>query len=186
MQYLKEEVRNNIISNAVNEFFTKGFSDANMRDIAKNSNMTVGNIYRYFKNKEELFTVVVEPAYKSMIDLIKVENHLKVNYEEHFEYVEPILKQFIEICEKYPREIVIILDRYIGVSNYKLLENLQEVISIRLKQEIPHINDEQCQMVNYLILRGILYILQNYQPEKFSSELRSFFIFLFKDIDRRI
>lgn len=186
MQYLKEEVRNNIITNAVDEFFEKGFNEANMRNIAKKSKMTVGNIYRYFKNKEELFDIVVQPAYKEIINLIRVENHLKINYEEHFEYVEPILIQFTEICEKYPKEIVLILDRYIGVSNYKLLENLQAVISIRLKQEIPHINDEQCKMVNHLIFRGILYILQNFQKENIASELRSFFIFLFKDIDRRI
>ena len=54
MQTLKEDVREKIIDSAKNEFLEKGIERASMRDIAAGSGMTVGNLYRYFKNKEEL------------------------------------------------------------------------------------------------------------------------------------
>ncbi|MBQ2500638.1 MAG: helix-turn-helix transcriptional regulator, partial [Clostridia bacterium] len=36
------------------EFLEKGIEGSSMRDIAAGSSMTVGNLYRYFKNKEEI------------------------------------------------------------------------------------------------------------------------------------
>ncbi|MCX7667930.1 MAG: FGGY family carbohydrate kinase, partial [Atribacterota bacterium] len=49
---IKEEIKSAIISSALKEFYEKGFLDASMREIAKNSNVAIGNMYRYFKNKE--------------------------------------------------------------------------------------------------------------------------------------
>jgi len=48
MQVLKESVRNAIVEGAIAEFFHNGFQKANMRRIADNANITVGNIYRYY------------------------------------------------------------------------------------------------------------------------------------------
>ena len=59
MQTLKEDVREKIIDSAKNEFLEKGIERASMRDIAAGSGMTVGNLYRYFKNKEELNNIIV-------------------------------------------------------------------------------------------------------------------------------
>ena len=49
-QVLKEETRKKIIEAAKDEFLHYGFDNANMRRIALKSNMTVGNLYRYFKS----------------------------------------------------------------------------------------------------------------------------------------
>lgn len=73
MQYLKDEVKNRIISSALKEFSDKGFQDASMRQIAKDADVALGNMYRYFENKEILFNEIVSPAYNNIITLI--ENH---------------------------------------------------------------------------------------------------------------
>ena len=59
MQTLKDDVRERIVDSAKAEFLEKGIDKASMRDIAAGSNMTVGNLYRYFKNKEELNSFIV-------------------------------------------------------------------------------------------------------------------------------
>ncbi len=53
-QILKPELREAIIQSARNEFYIHGFEKASMRNIAKSAHMTVGNLYRYFKDKEDL------------------------------------------------------------------------------------------------------------------------------------
>lgn len=53
-QILKPELKSAIIDSARNEFYTHGFEGASMRNIAKSAHMTVGNLYRYFKDKEDL------------------------------------------------------------------------------------------------------------------------------------
>lgn len=55
MQTLKEEVRKKILKSARKEFLKHGYNGASMRRIAKSAGYTVGNIYRYYKGKEDLF-----------------------------------------------------------------------------------------------------------------------------------
>ena len=50
MQYLKTDVRDNIKQAALIEFMEKGYEGASIRGIAKKSNASVGNIYKYFKS----------------------------------------------------------------------------------------------------------------------------------------
>ncbi|OXS52784.1 hypothetical protein B1A99_32740 [Cohnella sp. CIP 111063] len=63
MQVLKEEVRSAIVLAAYEEFRQSGYSEASMRRIAAAAGMTSGNIYRYFRNKEDLFDAIVGPLY---------------------------------------------------------------------------------------------------------------------------
>lgn len=64
MQTLKEEVRNAIVQAASAEFRQHGYMEASMRRIAAAAGMTTGNIYRYFRGKEELFDCLVGPVYE--------------------------------------------------------------------------------------------------------------------------
>ncbi|MBQ6216417.1 MAG: TetR/AcrR family transcriptional regulator [Erysipelotrichaceae bacterium] len=74
-QKLKDETRRAIIEAAKKEFLEKGFEDASMRSIAAKANITVGNIYRYFENKEELNKYIVAETCDDISDLL---NSLKV------------------------------------------------------------------------------------------------------------
>ena len=53
-----------IVKNAKKEFLEKGFEKASMRVIAKNSNLTVGALYRHFDTKEAMFSYLVEPVFE--------------------------------------------------------------------------------------------------------------------------
>lgn len=70
-QVLKEEAREKIINAAKEEFLRYGFDNANMRRIAAKSNMTVGNLYRYFKNKEDINYQIVREVLSMIDDLLK-------------------------------------------------------------------------------------------------------------------
>lgn len=70
-QVLKEDVRNRIIESAKKEFMQKGYEKTNMRSIAHNCSMTVGNVYRYFKNKEELSKYIVSNVVDKIDIMVK-------------------------------------------------------------------------------------------------------------------
>ena len=59
MQYTKTEVRNRILTAAQREFCEKGYEGAAMRDIATAAESSLGNLYRYYKNKQELYAAIV-------------------------------------------------------------------------------------------------------------------------------
>jgi AcrR family transcriptional regulator len=60
-QYQKEEVREAILKTAKSEFLRKGFRDANLREISKKARVPIGNLYNYFKDKDQLFREVLRP-----------------------------------------------------------------------------------------------------------------------------
>lgn len=62
MQIKKHEVREKIIESGKILFKENGFSKTSMRKVAERSNISVSNIYNYFKNKDELFLKIISPA----------------------------------------------------------------------------------------------------------------------------
>ncbi|SJZ86728.1 TetR/AcrR family transcriptional regulator [Anaerorhabdus furcosa] len=70
-QVLKEEVRNSILKSADAEIMANGIQGIQMRRIAEGANMTVGNLYRYFEDKEALINAIVEPALYDLDELLK-------------------------------------------------------------------------------------------------------------------
>lgn len=70
MQIQKDAVKGRILEAAEEAFFTQGYLKTSLRKIANVANITVGNIYRYFENKEALFWAVVEPAWEDINKII--------------------------------------------------------------------------------------------------------------------
>ncbi len=73
MQIKKEEVKEKIIRIAKQEFMELGFERASIRKIAKLAGVTTGNIYIYFKNKNELFKEIIKPAVEFIESSMSVE-----------------------------------------------------------------------------------------------------------------
>lgn len=80
-QTLKEEVRIAIINSAKKEFLELGYKEASMRSIASKAHMTVGNLYRYYKNKDDIFNQIVGPTKKTIMDIISKMSNSSVHVE---------------------------------------------------------------------------------------------------------
>ncbi len=59
-----------IIEAAVKLFATKGYGSTKMADIAREANLSVGNLYFYFKNKDELYVTSVLKSSTIIYDAI--------------------------------------------------------------------------------------------------------------------
>ena len=71
MQYLKKEVREKILCAAIDEFKQYGYADASIRNIANNAEISLGNIYRYFPNKEALYLTIINPLIEGIQKIIE-------------------------------------------------------------------------------------------------------------------
>ena len=67
-QYKKDQIKEIIDSAALEVFSQKGYLNTKITDISKNSGVSVGNIYRYYKGKEDIFYSVIP---KDFFDLLK-------------------------------------------------------------------------------------------------------------------
>ncbi len=58
------ETKNLILETSQRLFFSKGFKETSIREIAHHSHITSGALYKHFKNKEHILETIIEPYIK--------------------------------------------------------------------------------------------------------------------------
>ncbi len=67
---IPQEKRERILRVARAEFADNGFEHTSIQQIAKKSGISVGSVYKYFENKETLFTMIVQDGLSSLENLL--------------------------------------------------------------------------------------------------------------------
>jgi AcrR family transcriptional regulator len=142
MQYLKDEVRNNITEEALKEFMEKGYEGASIRSIAKKSNTSVGNIYKYFKSKDDLYEKLIGTVYHELMDYIGKFDKVEINEKAQCIFFE-LLDKVMEIFNKSNREISILLNQSKG-SRYEnckstFIDFITRIVTVEMKYELSTI-----------------------------------------------
>ena len=65
------EKRNRILKCATNEFALNGYENANVSEIAKAAQISVGSIYKYFESKQDLFLTVVHHGIERIDNVLR-------------------------------------------------------------------------------------------------------------------
>lgn len=126
MQVLKDEIRQRIVTEALEVFLEKGYEKASMRDLAQRVGTSVSNIYHYFTNKEELFRAIAEPIASRVKHLLKeIITHEAQGATELVEE-EYVTKALGEVIKAHRREFLVLMDKSGGTG----FENIKmEIIS---------------------------------------------------------
>ncbi len=188
MQYLKKEIRDRILSAAVDEFKEHGFSDASIRNIANNAEISLGNIYRYFTNKEDLYFAVINPFMESVKQFVE---HDFVVTDQSLKEVSDILISFIM---HYSDELLII--RKGNTVHYETFVNfIVGEMAVKIEQLIadafPEIKERILNPVFYTaisegFLTSFFKILNNNDsPEVLERNARELITFYFGHIKDR-
>ncbi len=134
MQILKDSVRTAILSAAKKEFRQKGLRSASLRKIAKDADITVGNLYRYFKNKEHLFETLVAPVLEALNKQIawheEMHQVLEIEFEEFQKLHNQKMEEMFWFIRNHKDELVIIME----CSEGSVFETRKEIFTGWLKQ----------------------------------------------------
>lgn len=118
-QQLKPEVREAIINASKDEFLNYGYDNASMRRIAQKANMTVGNLYRYFANKQAINETIVTPVLneinemvkeisKDSVDMKSSKFTIKLKKDELIDMIETLSNKFVDIYYHHQDELNIL------------------------------------------------------------------------------
>ena len=113
MQYLKEEVRKNIVEEALSEFKQGGYKGTSIRSIAENSETSVGNFYKYFHSKDDLYESLIRPVYDRLMDYINQFNKTIINEKADDIFYE-LMEEIMEIFKESSIELTILLNKSEG------------------------------------------------------------------------
>lgn len=195
MQYLKDEVREKILSSALIEFKNNGYLDASMRNIASKSGIALGSTYRYFKNKEELFNTLIEPVYdKLLLYIVKIQvqvnNCTNENCHEITGYISDILNNIAAFVKESNTELLIIFNKSKGskFENFKK-ELIALVHDILIKYPNAETIDDNTKIIVYTVshdlVEGISFILeQDYDGDKVKILINRLLYFYITDMNR--
>ena len=181
MQVKKPEVKEKIYSAAFEEFYEKGFKKATMSSISDNSGVPVGNIYRYYINKEAIFREIVEGVSVQMSNLFLKTS--KINYtapdKNPSEFLRDKVLEFVEklldISLKNKRTLQILLEKSHGskFENYKknlelqFVENAVSNTKLNLKNsELSQEDIEILKVSAKVFLKGLETIMTNYSDDE--------------------
>jgi AcrR family transcriptional regulator len=195
VQVLKDEVRKNILEAAKKLFYEKGYSSASIRDIANNSGITVGNVYRYFENKEKVLEGVVYPVYKKIMDYIELsESYIKAGENKTFEdFRNEINNYIIQISEDFRLELLILFKGTQGTKFEKTRRELVSLIENRIYEGLfkrMKMDDVEAAFFSRIVARSfldslIMVISETGEPEKLKKMIYRLNDFYFKHLSDR-
>ncbi len=151
-QILKEDTRNKILESAKEEFLEKGYENASLRRIALKAHMTVGNLYRYFENKEDINVKIVEPCLLKIEKLINDETDNQLSFfknnknfnldkEDMIKALDNIIDKIIDIYDEYKAEFqILMMDSKVSI---KLRAWFSNLIRNLIKNNYPFIGLEK-------------------------------------------
>ncbi len=133
------EKRQQILTVAKELFATKGYSATGIREIAEKAGLSLGNFYNYFKNKEDLFTCLLDPDIMiEHIDEIKkmINDQFPSNFSDIIKTVKSLVDRdfqkfrliFIDLTEFNGKQTEKILERIIKETTETFDENLKNTI----------------------------------------------------------
>jgi AcrR family transcriptional regulator len=128
MQVLKDEIKNRILEAALNEFLDMGYQSASMRKIARNAHIAIGNIYHYYKNKQELFNALVGSVYDKLMcalrEICKIDARAVPDFNfsaggaiGNYYGTQLIVEKLMDICREDNKQLLILLEKSKGVNN---------------------------------------------------------------------
>lgn len=110
MQVLKDDIRNDILKSALEEFSDNGYAKATMISIAKRSKVSKSNLYRYFASKEEICHELLKEPIISIQNALKVLTGTEFLSHSNDEIACMMTDALFPILSIYRREIMIIIN----------------------------------------------------------------------------
>ncbi|HEX3027288.1 MAG TPA: TetR/AcrR family transcriptional regulator [Clostridia bacterium] len=124
---IREEKRSRILTAATNEFAKNGFEHTNVNEIAKNAEVSVGSLYKYFDSKQDIFLTTVRycaSILKTILDkVMKDDDDWQVKVEK-----------IIRVIQVHSRENKVIIQLYNEMATQSnsgiVIETVAEVESL--------------------------------------------------------
>jgi len=180
-----EETRKKIVESAIKIFKDFGYDESSIKKIAENIGLKNSTIYRYFKNKKDLFNSLIKDFEDRLIERIKE----KIKNEKGIlKKVERFILEYIEFI-KENREIYDIFREAEFVNlpltrfyYKKLVDILKDIFNEKIK-------NCDCEALSYSILGSFYFIIINYliwENENLNeNQIESLLKFVREGIDKK-
>lgn len=158
-----EGVYERILESAKAEFLLNGYVDASLRTIASNAETSTNSIYVRFKDKEGLFTAIVEPVMNELLDRFRNVQEMFHSFDdekqrnEMGEYSSDQILKMIDYIYDNLNEFRLLLDASYGTKFHNFID---EFVRIETEYTYKWMEATGCRLeVEGDITRNLLHII---------------------------
>lgn len=161
VQYKKDDIKEKIDSAALKIFVEKGYENTKISNIAAESKVSVGNIYRYYKSKEEIFysiapESVLEELKSILINKVVLAKDKRADEIESTNNFHLINEEFIDYIIKNREQVLIMFN---GSKGTRYEEIKDEIINYIIENVKEHYSKENNEVIydstNYKVIKII-------------------------------
>lgn len=168
MQYQKDEVREKILEEALKEFDKSGYEGASIRNIAKSASTSVGNFYKYFKSKDDLYEKLIGSVYDELLDCLQ--QFYNVEFDDNMENIFCwLMEKLMNIVKNKSVEFSVLLNKSAGskYENCKIIfvEYITNTVTKNIKYQLS-LNSKRLKenfiihVLSWSLIEGISVILK--------------------------
>lgn len=184
VQVQKPQMRGALLKAAKHEFMEHGFQLSSTRRIAASAGTTIGNMYKYFQSKDEIFEQLVSEV-KAQLYLF-----IKEHEEESGENsgAQHKLQLFVNMMSDYRDEMLLLIDASDGTKYQNTYEELITMVSQNLQGHLPDFNIPAGPDAEILVrtiavglVSGWVDVLRNHPDKReIKNGLTQYFLFIFR------
>ena len=129
MQIQKDEIRNRILAVASREFINNGVKHTSIKTIASKANVAVGNVYNYYKGKDDLLRAVLAPlftAFKDYHNKSISEEYVSIDIFHNQVYYDMMYQQVSSLIIPFRKELYMLIFETAGTSSENDFDRLLE------------------------------------------------------------
>jgi len=134
MQTQKPEIRKKILTRSMALFYKQGFEKTTTRQIASGIGMSVSNLYKYFRNKEELFDELVKTFHDHYLSGYKAFLAHSEGHDFDVNAGAMLARGLFESIKGHTREFVLLMEKSKGTK----YENFADELTAVLVEHIAH------------------------------------------------
>lgn len=128
-----EGVYERVLESAKKEFLENGYVDASLRRIAANAGTSTNSIYVRFKDKEGLFSAIVEPVTNGLVEMFREvqekfhEMDNEIQREQMGQYSEKEMQNMIDYIYDHLDEFHLLLDASYGTKFQNFVDEFVQI-----------------------------------------------------------
>jgi AcrR family transcriptional regulator len=174
MQILKKEIRSRIQQVATAEFLRYGYQEVTMRDIAKKSEISVGNLYNYYKNKEDLFDSLTSASYLYLNQLLKeVNEHGRESGVANIEFAKSLVLMISQLLKKHRVGFLLMIDRGQDTKYHNLKNEMITLLVRHFEKELMKKVKSDASLIMRIAAKNLVYglieVAKNYQGDEWAD-----------------
>lgn len=124
---ISEEKRTRILQAAIDEFAGCGFNNANTNVLAKNAGVSVGSLYKYFENKEDMFLTTINYCASILKEILE---EIMQGEEDILCKVEKVIRAIQTHSRQNPKMIQLYNEMSTHSNSHLVLESVTEIESM--------------------------------------------------------